>query len=175
MITKEKLLKEKERILKNIDKRNKRINQINENLKKLEEQSKHNWKPKKGEDYYLIHPFGIIDKTTKNTELDDAIISLGNYFKTEQEALFEVERLKVLAELKEFSYVFSDNEWKSNGIDKYFIGIDPIENTIAINYTTRLKYNDVYFKSREDCKKAIEKIGEERLKKYYFKVGVGND
>lgn len=169
MITKEKLLKEKERILKNIENKNKRLEVIEQELKELENKK---WKPKDGERYYVIDITGVVsDRFNNFITVTDSAFAIGNCFKTEEEAEFEVERLKVLEELKEFSYEFSDEEWKNANIDKYYIYYNYYDSFIEIEVDYCWKHDVIYFKTQEDVQKAIDKIGEERLKKYYFKVG----
>lgn len=166
-MNREKLLKEKENILKNIEKRKDRIAQIERELKELENKK---WKPKYNDKYYCINCYGQVQFEFMDN-CDDKLFSIGNYFKTREEAEFEVERLKVLEELKEFSYDFSDEEWKDDDIAKFSMYYDYDYSEIDIRTHTAWKYDLIYFKIREDAQKAIDKIGEERLKKYYFKVG----
>lgn len=169
-MSKEELLFKKQRIKKQIENEQKSIEEIDKMLEELYNQK---WKPKNGECYFRVLGYGDVSYSHRNKkdDIDNNIISIGNYFKTREEANFEVERLKVLEELKEFSYEFSDEEWKNKAITKYLLSYNCINNNIVISYLGSFKYNDIYFKTREDAKKAIENIGEDRLKKYYFKVG----
>lgn len=169
MITKEKLLKEKENILKNIETRKDRVAKIDELIKGLENSKR---EPKYDDTYFYIHADGdIYFDVNIESRFDENLFSIGNYFKTREEAEFEVERLKVLEELKKFSYEFSEEEWKDNDIAKFSMYYDYDYSKIGIRNNTAWKHDLIYFKIREDAQKAIDKIGEERLKKYYFKVG----
>lgn len=165
----EKLLKEKENIDKNIARRERRKKEID---KLIEELQNKKWKPKTGEYYYYINGIlGVLGEKNLGCLSDADRFSIGNYFKTKEEAEFEVERLKVLEELKEFSYEFSDNEWENIDIKQYLMCYSYSAGKIDIVTHGWDKHNEIYFKTKEDAKKAIEKIGEDRLKKYYFKVG----
>ncbi len=169
MKTKEKLLKEKENILKNIEKRKGRIAQIERELKELENKK---WNLKSGEIYHWLDSRGFVLGTTNNyCVIDEERFKVGNYFRTEEEAEFAVERLKVLEELKEFSYEFNDEDWNKPSICKYYIYFGFATYDIIIASNCIKKDGHIYFKTQEDAQKAIDKIGEERLKKYYFKVG----
>ncbi len=171
-MNREKLLKEKERVLKNIENRKRRVAVIDELVKELENKK---WKPEIGEGYYAITGSDGVYKThNENCPADSGMRSIGNYFKTKEEAEFVIERLKVLEELKEFSYEFSDKEWMNTSISKYYILYYFINDQILIEYTCTFKKSPICFKTREDAIKAIEKVGKERLKKYYFKVSVNN-
>lgn len=167
-MNKENLLIEKERILKNIKRRESRIKEIDKLVEELETKK---WKPSLKEAYYYIGMVGSIYCTQyTDNDYDKSLISIGNYFKTEEEAEFELERLKVLEELKEFTYDFSEEEWKNNDLRKYCIIYRHNTDGIDIDYWCNSNYVTLQFKTEEDCEKAKEKIGEERLKKYYFRV-----
>lgn len=174
--TKEQLLIERERIKVNMEKtKERRLKRLEEIDKLLEELDNKRWKPKYSERYFTICADGQVelDRNT-GTVYDEVAFSIGNYFKTEEEAEFEVERLKVLEELKEFSYEFSDEDWKDNDIVKFSMYYDYDYSKISIRNNTAWKYDSIYYKTEEDVQKAIYKIGEERLKKYYFKAGNNN-
>ena len=167
--TKEQLLIEREHVLKNIEKRKIRITEIDEEIKALENKK---WKPELDELFYLINVDGNVGFTRLNKfHTKNAILQIGNYFKNIEEAEFAVERLKVLEELKEFSYEFSDEEWEYGDFDKFILYYNYETNEIDIDCLWNCKYDSIHFKTKEDAQKAINKIGKERLKKYYFKVG----
>lgn len=105
---------------------------------------------------------------------DDAIIDnsrykLGNIFKTEEEAKFAVEQLKVLAELKEYA---DDGKKWNNSNTHWNIAYDTNDGRIEVDYYNFVIITpfNIYFSSKEQAQKAIDVIGEERLKKYYFCV-----
>lgn len=165
----EKLLEERDKILKNIKTKEDRVAQIE---KELEELKNKKWKPEVGEIYHYISNRGsTLCETNDNFPGDEDRFNIGNYFKTHEEAEFEVERIKVLEELKKFSYEFSDEEWEYGDFDKFILYYNYETNEIDIDCFWNCKYDSIHFKTKEDAEKAIDKIGEERLKKYYFKVG----
>lgn len=171
MTTKEKLLKEKENILASIDNRNKRLNEIDNLIKEIEEQGK-KWKIEIGKEYYYLNNNGTIGESKFDDDrIDRKKLMIGNYFKTKEEAEFEVERLKIIEELKEFAYEFSDEEWKNSEICKYSIVCDCRDRSICMCDSYFVKKTDLYFKSLEDMKKAIEKVRRDRVIKYYFRIG----
>lgn len=62
------------------------------------------WKPNKNEKYCYIGGDGDIYHTVNvNLTTDDCIFSIGNYFKTDEEAEHMVEKLKVIKELQDFA------------------------------------------------------------------------
>lgn len=136
-----------------------------------------NWKLEKDKPYYFIESNGDISRE-ENCEFDLNIdrFSIGNYFETEDEAQHMIEKFKVLCALKEFTtkYNVEKIDWKNESQDKYFISyihgscgesILPVREHPS--YAQRLP-NYLYFTSYDLCNTAIYKIGESRLKRYYF-------
>lgn len=140
-----------------------------------EEQKSKDWKPREGELYFYINSNGEIEyRYYKNRNINDKrrICNIGNFFKTDEEADHMVEKLKVIRELQDLSNIklnMSDYV-KNNRI--YYIAYDFTQNRIVPlfdNISRNIPFN-VYFSTKEDCEKAITKIGKERLEKYYFDI-----
>ena len=123
--------------------------------------------PKNGDKYwFIVHNGNIVWDYYYNAPEDEDLKKIGNFFKTEEEAKETLEYLKVLHELNELSD--DDKTW--DGENKHWqIDYDTFEDKIDIS---AMLYNisggAYYFKSKESAQAAVEKIGEERLKKYYF-------
>ena len=150
-------------------------NQLLALVKKSTEEKPKVWKPDYDEKYYFLTSYADIDITIwANDAPDKCKYAIGNCFRTHEEAEFAVEKLKVIAELKRFAQ--EHNEYKFNPINNkgglYFI--------IYINCEVKIDYcfkylgvfgkNAVYFTSKEIAQQAIDTIGADRLKKYYFEV-----
>lgn len=99
--------------------------------------------------------------------MDRRAIELGNCFKTKEKALHMVEKIKIINKLRELS-----NTRSIYNQDKFIIYYNFQENKVSCGEINHMKVTsfEVYFKTREDCQKAIETIGEENLKKYYFDI-----
>lgn len=129
------------------------------------------WEPSLGDLYYYINSNGDIKFSYYNTRSIDKRC-IGNFFKTDEEADHMVEKLKVIRELQDLSNIklnMSDYV-KNNGI--YYIAYDFTQNRIIPlfdNISRNIPFN-VYFSTKEDCEKAITKIGKERLERYYFDI-----
>lgn len=128
------------------------------------------WKPQEDETYYSIDNSGIIHGTNNaNFDMDRRAIELGNCFKTKEKALHMVEKIKIINKLRELSNInFNDTSDEAH----YAIAYDSEANEISFNVSYYYKYLpfNIYFATKEDCKKAVETIGEENLKKYYFDI-----
>ena len=141
-----------------------------EALKKVEiEEDIRRWKPVSGDTYYTINSKGhVLSDTWAGWGDDNAFYSMGNCFATYEEAEFAVEKLKVLAELKEFAEP-RDAEW-DGAIKHYCIRYNTDKRELVTDYNYLFKHAVLYFKSVEIVKEAIAKVGEERIKKYYLEV-----
>lgn len=142
------------------------------------EDKKQWWKPELDEKYYIICSDGSIDFNTYDGDFcDKSFMAIGNCFQTEEQAKFMVEKLKIIHELKTFAVENNEEEidWNNKDQRKYYLILTCTggkNRYMDATYTFELRsipFN-VYFTSEKLAKKAIETIGEERLKKYYFGV-----
>lgn len=163
-------------IEKKIKELEERINTFKTTINKEIEDNK-KWKPELQEFYWtidwVINKYKVIETRWLNDNLDRFRYNLfGWCFKTKEEADFELERLEVIAEMKEFTYEFSNDEWESNDINKYFLYLNKNNNIMDWDCNTDIQRNDLYFKSYKDIQTCIDTVGEDRIKKYYFKLGL---
>lgn len=134
----------------------------------LNEKPTQTWNPEFGEKYYYMTTSGNVAQDTFNTSFDKYRLSFRNGFKTAEEARKMVEKIKIINQLQELSNIKFNENQKS----KWSIFYDFDKNELTCIYNRYCKHSpfEVYFASKEDCQKAIETIGEENLKKYYFEV-----
>ena len=132
------------------------------------------WKPALNEEFYILDSSGNVDKGLwAGDVIDEATYSIGNCYKTEAEAEFMSEKLKVIAELKRFAVEHNSGEinWidEERWANRRYIMLDCKNKSVfASAYFGTSKHADIFFTSREIAEEAIEAIGEERLRKYYF-------
>lgn len=87
---------------------------------------------------------------------------------TKEEAEFEVERLKVIAELKEFAEP-DDRKW--NSLDYHCsISYNHNKGGFDIDAWSVMKSDSIHFESKDKAREAIKAVGEDRIKKYYLRV-----
>ena len=132
------------------------------------------WKPRIGESFWVIDYDGYIYYLNDNKLQKSGLVTIGNCFQTEEEARHMVEKLKVIKELQDFALENNTEKiyWKNNKQLKFFINFNCYSNRVGYSYTddTKPVPLNIYFTSRELALKAIEKVGEERIKKYYFDI-----
>ncbi|MEG0409000.1 MAG: hypothetical protein RR623_09015, partial [Bacilli bacterium] len=121
------------------------------------------------DEYYFVDCYGSVERREfSNDYYDNVFLSTGNIFLTEYEAIIALEKLKVEAILRKRSYNFSEEEWKDGLIDKYYIEYSEYDNEVRRPCTRfSKKQGTMYFKTKEDCKNAIDEIGEQRLINYF--------
>ena len=137
-------------------------------IKAYEEQEEAEF-PTRGSVYYYIDQEGYIEEDTFcNAEYDSDILSIGNCFRTKEEAKFALEQLKVIAELKRCGGV-----WKTKqGAEKEFVLLCNYDNVVVSFSFTEGCHPDIWFSTEAQAQKALETIGQERLLKYWFCVEV---
>ena len=136
-----------------------------------EKKTNKKWKPQYGEKYYTISTRGTIDfdNFVAENNTDAVRLLLGNVFETEEEAEHMLEKIKIINKLRELSNISFNDNCKQ---EKFVIFYNTENQQIGITQHTVIReipFN-IYFKNKEDCQKAIEIIGKENLKKYYFDV-----
>ena len=142
--------------------------EFNEKIKALKaEVQREDEFPQEGDSFYSISETGNIEggMIWGGYPVDMNRMAIGNVFKTEQQAEFVVEKLKVEAELRKFSRPFVDGEW--NNHIKYSQRFDELSISTSLVYQTQ---GVIYFESGEKARQAIKSVGEERIKKYIFGV-----
>lgn len=133
------------------------------------------WKPEKDGHYYYYNDTGhIYESCYDGDSTDKNRLEFGNCFKTKEEAEHMVEKLKVINELKKFALENNEAEidWNNLSQKKYVIIYDPENQNVDVYCYWRTQYIpfNIHFTSEKIAQKAIETIGMDRIKKYYFDV-----
>ena len=155
-----------EKKMNKIDELENKIKELSEEIERLKaEKEKEVWKPKNGDKYWLISHNGyVVQVRWMGDEAEDDIYAIGNVFRTQEEAEFRAEQLKVEAELRRFARPFDEDE------RNWAIIFDVDEKEITIDNERSYQSCNIHFASKEIAQKAIDTVGAERIKKYYFWV-----
>lgn len=134
------------------------------------EKPKSVWELQKGDKCFFINAIGsMIPVKWDGTYCAIRNLKIGNVFLTKEEAEFECERRKIEVKMIKLG---GRRKFKK-GEDNYYIYCD-----FSFNYEIHF-YKDtddslgkgvIYFDSIKDGRNAIDSIGEDRIKKYYFGV-----
>lgn len=136
-----------------------------------EKENNKGWKPKEGDTIFYITESGRVISGTFLSLLpsDNDKVLFNNAFQTREEAEHMLEKIKIINKLRELSNIkFNETSDEAH----YAIAYDVEANEITFNvsyYYKDLPFN-IYFATEEALKKAVETIGEDNLKKYYFDV-----
>ena len=117
-----------------------------------------------GERYYRLFGDGDIDRLVFNADNDEWARDIGNAFLTFEEAELEKERRKIEAIMKKYSRPFKHDEYN------WYIECSHYSKHISIDALYEYDCGIVYFESEEIAQKVIDEIGEDKLKKYWFRV-----
>ena len=117
---------------------------------------------------------GVCDDRYVHAPIDYCRFNIGNFFITNIVAEHILEKLKVIHELQKFAYENNEGEidWKNFNQCKYYLVYDTKDEDLYVDYTVYCKREpfNIYFTSSKIAKRAIEAVGEDRIKKYYFNV-----
>lgn len=130
--------------------------------------------PENGEKYWYIAYYGQVDgyEYWYNAPTDKDSLKIGNCFKTREEAEFELEKLKVIKELKDYALEHNEYEidWKEKNKEKWYIYYNYCYSVVSYSVTFDMVLSTVYFTNPRIAENAIKTIGKDRLKKYYFEI-----
>ena len=117
-----------------------------------------------GKEYYVLWTDGHIDANDFISHLDEKKRDMGNAFLTREEAEFELERRKIEAVMKKYCRPFKYEE------DNYHLKYFCRSGSICILNSWEFNDGLPYFENAEVIEKVIDEIGEDKLKKYWFRV-----
>ena len=121
--------------------------------------------PQYGDKYYFLSDGEDFSQTTwRDDSFDFGTLKVGNCYRTQEEAEFEVERRKVMTELKKFSREFVVGE------RNYYIKWDFDVSDFFTDFGVFHKLDSLYFESIEKAWEVIKMVGEDRIKKYILGV-----
>lgn len=115
-------------------------------------------------EYCRLNGTGDIEQRYFNGYFDSNARDIGNAFLTIEEANFERERRKIETVMRKYSRPFEYRKCNYYMVyDKRCNKIEFLENHYVYNGLS-------YFESEEIAQKVVDAIGEDRLRKYWFRV-----
>ena len=140
---------------------------LKERIAELEEQVEQEKEfQQESDEYWFVCGDGRVTHTVfTDNYVDIGRNEIGNVFKTQEQAHFAVEKLKVEAELRKFSRPF---EYGENCTEFYYD--HEFGRITFLTLTASQTQGAIYFESKEKAQQAIESVGIDRIKKYIFGV-----
>ncbi len=160
-----------------LEKIKQKLTELEAMIKAYEEQAEAEF-PKAGDTYYAINSNGLIHPEIYELAYDEEAYSIGNCFRTQEEAEFAAEQLKVIAEMKRCGGVWKTKRDNGTVFKIHIIYTHPARKEYSVTYSscmTLYTTPEMYFPTKEAVQKAIDTIGEERLLKYWFCVEVKHE
>lgn len=118
--------------------------------------------PENGVDYFEIMSYGRVSASVwTDSKYCQRALDIGNVFRTQKEAEFALERLKVLAEMR---------EWAGKWNDEFNLRYEKGEIETFCQALSDKSYGEMRFATKEDALNCINAVGEDRIKKYYFMI-----
>lgn len=145
----------KHKIEKSLEWHKRKIAELEEALKEPERKR---WFPKKNEQYYGIGSRFVETYNNINEECTKDMYSTNNIFKTSEEAEKELARRKAETELLDMC------DWTSDCDRMYVISYDKSISNFSVDYCWVRQYTPYLFTSGESARKAIDTLGEDKLK-----------
>ena len=140
---------------------------LKQRIAELEEQAKDEQEfPQDGDGYWYIDDYGyILNEKWDGLDFEEFRLEIGNVFKTKEQAVFALEKLKVEAELRKFSRPFEYGKFN------YHLFFDIDGNSFRTDFTSYCPLQGaIYFESEEKAQEVVSAVGKERIKKYLFGV-----
>lgn len=124
--------------------------------------------PQVGDTYFFVDGDGDVVESQWDSYLIDASrMNIGNVFRTVAEAKHEIDRRKVLTELRQLarkSWGGGKVDWSNIAQGKWYLFCDHSEQVWRIDYGSACqRQGAIYFATREAAQAAIETIGADRL------------
>lgn len=121
--------------------------------------------PKAGDTYFFVDGDGDVVDSQWSSELSHASrMNIGNVYRTVTEAEHEIERCKVLTELRKLAKASGKTTWPNRGKNNYRIAYNVTENRWGLECGTIVRTQGaVYFATEDAARAAIETIGTDRL------------
>lgn len=158
----------KKEILNEIEKTKEHLANMEKMLEKCEYKR---WKPNIAEIYYFVDSdLRVINDDWVNIEGQRELYNVYNCFQTREQAEAEAEKILIRRQLEDIARRLNKGEtinWFKCNQKKYYLGYSCINSNITRECrTTMIAEGAVYCLDENFLDVAIQKIGEERLKKY---------
>lgn len=117
--------------------------------------------------YYAIERAGSVTTLADNSDYDDRMFNVANYFNNKNYAEYVGFKETLMRKLDKFAWEHNEQTISWNDCrHKYFILFSIDDNELIVDWNRVYKSNNVYFTSREIAEKALEKFKDDLMKLY---------
>lgn len=150
-----------------------------EQVKEIEKPKYKKWRAEKCETYCSINSDGTTCiHTDFGDVIDNFLYSIGNYFRTEEEAEEYKKKLLYLQQYKDFigEDLLTEEDFKNQNITKYFAYYDYINEDISTGDHQVIRVQGcIYSKSAQKIWDFVNKIGRDDFKKYILGINTNEE
>lgn len=157
--------------MNNLEELKQELKKLENKINELENKGNNKYNRQRYNDYYsLLHNGNISCFIDYKDEVDNFCYSIGNHFETKEQAEKYKEKLLIEQKLRDIAMELNKGEkinWDNDIRDKYYLGFAYYKDKINYYVSNKNRKQGVIYcldKGFKDM--AIERIGEERLKKY---------
>lgn len=120
--------------------------------------------------YYAIERAGSVTTLADNSDYDDRMFNIANYFNNREYAEYISFKEDLMRKLDRFAWEHNAKaiNWDKN-VANYCIIFDNHNKDMEVMVAYALQSNDIYFTSREIAEKALEEFKEDLIKLYTWK------
>lgn len=123
--------------------------------------------------YYAIEREGYITSIADDSEYDNHMFNIANYFNNKEYAEYIAFKETLMRKLDKFAWEHNAKviDWDDN-FTKYYIAFDINIKELRISWRISYKSNDIYFTSQEIAEMALEKFKDDLIKLYTWEFDV---
>lgn len=143
-----------------------------EAVTEAEPESSKTWIPSIKDKYYFICFDGVVSSNIwYDDNVDIVLCSIGNVYRTYEDAEFEIERRKVEFELRKYIYEHGGGNGEFVvGRDNFSLCYGQLTDTLGVDNVSYTQGAGILCSSSEIFRAAVNAVGEDRVKKYYLRV-----
>lgn len=142
-----------------------RISDLETELAQLKAAAQAEAWPNMGDQYWYVNSIGrVASGVFGSRDGSGRLLTIGDIYRTQDEAVREVVRRQVLAELRQLAKASGECDWTNPNTDKCSCYFNLSSRKWSTAYSTSSQdLGGIYFSSKEAAENAIKTIGEDRM------------
>lgn len=121
--------------------------------------------------YYAIERAGFATTLADNSDYDDRMFNVANYFNNKEYAEYIAFKENLMRKMDRFAWEHNARviDWNDCCSVKYYIEFSNTQDKLIIDWSCSNQSNNIYFTSREIAEKALIEFKEDLIKLYTWK------
>ena len=120
--------------------------------------------------YYAIERVGLVTTLADNSDYDDRMFNVANYFNNKEYAEYIAFKENLMRKMDRFAWEHNARviDWNDSSV-KYYIEFTNTQDKLIIDWSCSNQANNIYFTSREIAEEALIEFKEDLIKLYTWK------